>query len=369
MGKAPETDVLVIGAGVFGLSCAWACLRRGMRVIVAEAAVPGAGASGGVVGALSPHPPEAWSARKQFQLDALRSAPAHWAEVAAAGGLGSGYVRLGRLIPLADDAARARAEARAEGARTHWHDAGSWTVAPADRHSGWLAPQAAPHGAVFETLSARLTPRSAVAALAAALSARGGRLRCGWRALAVEDRSVRFDEGSIAAGVVIVAAGVGGRDLTPDLPCRGVKGQAALLRADAPAGAPLITADGVYVVPQPGGRVAVGSTSEDDWDDPTRVDARLDAVIAQAGALCPALAGAPVIERWAALRPRAARSDPMIGWAPGRTGVLIAGGGFKIGFGIAHAIGESLADMVEGHAPPLPPGFAVADHAAARVRP
>jgi glycine/D-amino acid oxidase-like deaminating enzyme len=27
-------DVLVVGAGVFGLGCAWACVRRGLKVIV-----------------------------------------------------------------------------------------------------------------------------------------------------------------------------------------------------------------------------------------------------------------------------------------------------------------------------------------------
>ena len=66
-----SVDVTVRGAGIFGLSVAWACLGRGATVRVIETAHPGAGSSGGLVGALSPHVPEAWNAKKAFQLDSL----------------------------------------------------------------------------------------------------------------------------------------------------------------------------------------------------------------------------------------------------------------------------------------------------------
>lgn len=363
MGKGFGVEVLVVGAGVFGLSCAWACLRRGMRVVVAdEAAAPGAGASGGLVGALSPHSPERWSAKKRFQLAALLAAPAEWAQVAAAGGVDPGYARVGRLIPLASEAARALAETRARAAQELWGGAAVWEVA--DPAPDWLARQAAAHGAVHETLSARVAPRAAVAALAAAVVARGGELRCGWRALAVEDGSVRFDGGPVKAGAVILATGATGGP-TREPPLRGVKGQAALLAATAPERTPLIYEDGVYVVPQPSRLVAVGATSEDTWDDPAATDARLEEVIARARALCPALRDAPIVERWAGLRPRGPRPDPMLGPLPGRERVYLASGGFKTGFGLAFAVGEAMADMVEGAALALPPGFTLAAHMAA----
>ena len=50
------TDVTVFGAGIFGLSVAWACQKKGARVRVIDPGGPGAGASGGVVGALEPKP-------------------------------------------------------------------------------------------------------------------------------------------------------------------------------------------------------------------------------------------------------------------------------------------------------------------------
>ena len=54
-------EVTVMGAGIFGLSVAWECLRRGARVQVIDPGGPGAGASGGVVGALAPPVPENWN--------------------------------------------------------------------------------------------------------------------------------------------------------------------------------------------------------------------------------------------------------------------------------------------------------------------
>ena len=66
-----SVDVTVRGAGVFGLSVAWACVARGARVRVLAPEGLGKGASAGLVGALAPHVPEAWNALKQFQLDSL----------------------------------------------------------------------------------------------------------------------------------------------------------------------------------------------------------------------------------------------------------------------------------------------------------
>ena len=79
-------DVTVLGAGIFGLSIAWACVARGARVRVIDPHGPGAGASGGVLGALAPHVPENWNDKKAFQLNSLLRAEIFWPEVEAIGG-------------------------------------------------------------------------------------------------------------------------------------------------------------------------------------------------------------------------------------------------------------------------------------------
>ena len=93
-------EVTVMGGGIFGLSIAFACACRGARVHLIERHRVGAGSSGGVVGALAPHTPENWNAKKQFQLDSLLMAEGFWADVARLSGIDPGYARLGRLQPL-----------------------------------------------------------------------------------------------------------------------------------------------------------------------------------------------------------------------------------------------------------------------------
>jgi glycine oxidase len=80
-----------------------------------------------------------------------------------------------------------------------------------------------------------------------------------------------------------------------------------------------------------------------EFADPQSTDARLDALIDRARRICPALRDAPVLERWAGLRPRAPRPDPMLGPLPGHPRVLAATGGFKTGFGLAPAVAAAIA--------------------------
>jgi len=343
-------DVTVIGGGIFGLSVAWACIRRGASVRLVERYRIGAGASGGLVGALAPHVPENWTQKKAFQLESLLMAQAWWDEVARTSGIDPGYSRSGRVQPLADDAAVARAETRAAGAAVNWGRDAVWQVMPVDRVPG--LPVQSPTGlVVHDTLSARLHPRRACAALAGAFVAMGGVL--------VEGAS------NPACGTTVWATGWEGLHQIANVQGRasggGVKGQAALLELDA-AAAPQILAEGLHIVPHADGTVAVGSTSERDFDDPHSTDAQLDAIIARATELCPALSGARVLERWAGVRPRARSRAPVLGDWPGRSGQFVANGGFKIGFGIAPKVGEVTADLVlEGH-DSIPQGFRVADN-------
>ncbi|MCE8524576.1 FAD-binding oxidoreductase [Ruegeria pomeroyi] len=330
-------DVTIRGAGIFGLSIAWACVLRGARVQVVDPFGPGAGSSGGLVGALAPHVPENWNAKKAFQFDSLMMAEGFWAGVEAAGGVSPGYGRTGRIQPLADDRAVALAHERAENARTLWQGRAEWRVCPVGEMGGWCPPS--PTGlVVHDTLSARMHPRRACAALVAALAVRGVEVL-----VEAPDR-----------GQVVHATGIAGLEELNRTQGRivgtGVKGQAALLRFDAGRQAPQLFADTVHIVPHADGTLAVGSTSERDYDDPTGTDAALDAVLDRAMQAVPLLHGAEVIERWAGVRPRSRSRAPMLGAHPLYPGQFIANGGFKIGFGMAPKVAQVMADLVlEGH--------------------
>lgn len=332
------TDIAVMGAGVLGLALAWDLVRRGLAVTVVEAERVGAGASGGLVGALAPHAPEGWNPAKALQLEALLSADGFWAGVAQAGGVDPGYARVGRVQPLPDAAALARAEARAEAARALWGGRADWRVLRAADAPGW---QLGGDWVVHDTLTGRISPRRALAALAAALASRGVAVVRGNRPPAGA-RAVVWANG--AAG--LAALGRGGPE----------KGQAALLALDR-RGAPVVTAPGLYVVPHADGTVAVGSTSERDFDDPQGTDERLEAVLDQARALLPELEGAPVIDRWAGLRPRAATRQPLLGPLPDRAGEFVLNGAFKTGFALAPLLAGMLADLLTGGPDRIPPGW------------
>ena len=256
-------DLTVRGAGIFGLSIAWVAARRGARVRVVDPGGPGAGASGGVVGALAPHTPDGWNGKKQFQFESLMMAETFWADVGSVSGLSAGYGRTGRLQPLADDAAVALARARAGAAAETWSGVAHWRVVPAP--AGPWSP-ASPTGLLVEdTLSARLHPRQAVDAAATAIRALGGEI--------VHEAP---DEGA----VVWATGWQGLADLSAALgrPAGdGVKGQALVLRFAAPANAPQLFVDGLHIVPHADGTVAIGSTSEHVFDDAAASDGQLDA--------------------------------------------------------------------------------------------
>jgi glycine/D-amino acid oxidase-like deaminating enzyme len=323
-------DVTVRGAGVLGLACAWACAERGARVRVVDPWGVGAGASGGVVGALSPHAPEGWDEGKAAQLESLRMQEGFWARVREAGGEDPGYARTGRLMPVADAKGVEAARRRGEAARELWGGIAEWRVEPVA--GGW--GPVSPAGVwVRDTLAARLAPRRGLAALAAAIRAKGGEV---------------VQEG-VEEGAVILATGVAG------LGGAGVKGQAAVLRRPGLEQEPQVYAGGVYVVPHADGTVAVGSTAEKEWSEPTATDEKLEAVIARARALVPALGEAPVVERWAAVRPRAASGQLWLGRDAG--GQFVANGGFRTGFGMAPLVGRWMADLVLEGRDGIPAGF------------
>ena len=108
--------------------------------------------------------------------------------------------------------------------------------------------------------------------------------------------------------------------------------------------------------------VAIGSTSERDFAAPDTTDAQLDDLIARVRAVCPDLAAAPVLERWAGVRPRSPSRAPMLGPWPGRDGQFVLNGGFKIGFGMAPRLAELAADLLLDGADAIPQGFRVSDN-------
>ncbi len=364
----------------------WAAVhaeRRGMKTLLADAGRLGGGASGGLLGALMPHMPDRWSQKKQFQFDALVSLEAEIAAIEAATGLSAGYRRSGRLIPLPKPHLRKIALGHSTDAESHWR-AGErrfhWHVLDRPPGEGWVDPAAGESGFVHDTLAARVAPRALTAALAAFLrKARHVRVLEQAEVTGIDPlRGTASLAGeAVAFGRCVLAAGYRSfpllEELTPGLQKplgQAVKGQAALLAADIDPGLPTIFRDGLYVVAHEGGHVAVGSTSENSFADPFSTDEQLDALIEAAREMVPALRGAPVVERWAGLRPKAIDRDPMVGAHPQNRNLIALTGGFKVSFGLAHRLAEAAICIASDASAEflLPESFAISNHIAVSSR-
>lgn len=376
-------DLLVVGGGVFGLWTAKRAVEAGLSVALVERQGIGAGASGGLLGALTAHAPDRWNAKKQFQFDALLELSDLVAALEAETGLNAGYARVGRLTPVRNAEYRRQLEARANEAVVNWRAAETGLVyAPrADgAFNGWLSADAAPEGYLLDALAARIDPRAYLAALAAWLRQRASVIEgVAWRGW---ENGARLSDGRrLDAGAVTLAGGVEGLGEIERLTGSDVGGasggRAALLRPPpgrVAGGEPLLYDGGVYVVAHGPDRVAVGGIGaegqgegQDNGDgEGVGEGLSLDDALARAEALCPALAGAELGEVWSGWRPRPWRRDPMLGRLPGAAPLWAINGGYKIGFGVAHRLARALVDHIIGASEPLaiPEAFDLKSHLA-----
>ncbi|MGG6896536.1 NAD(P)/FAD-dependent oxidoreductase [Rhizobium sp. BR 315] len=372
-----SVDLLIVGGGIMGLWAAVHAERLGIQTLLVDAGGFGQGASGGLLGALMPHMPDKWSEKKQFQFDALLSLEEEVAVLEAATGLSAGYRRAGRLIPLPKPHLRQIALGHQRDAETHWHQGRrefQWQVLDAAPVPGWIDPAAGESGFVFDTLAARVAPRALLDVLQRFLAtARYVRLVEGLNIDRIDPdggvavtsgEDIHFDRCILAAGYKSFPILDGLTHNRKSALGQPVKGQAALLKADIDGSLPVIFRDGLYIVPHEGGLVAVGSTSENRFEDPLATDGQLDDLLAAARAMAPVLAGAEVVERWAGLRPKAVDRDPMVGAHPDHPSLIALTGGFKVSFGLAHRLAE--AAVCEAANMPgcfkLPQSFTLASH-------
>ena len=370
-------DVIIIGGGVFGLSIARGTLAAGMSTLLIDKSEIGQGASYGLLGALLPHMSERWNEKKQFQFNALQRLSEVKAQLEEEVGMSIGYDRCGRVVPLATANLRERHEVRSKEAETLWHgpETGYFhrVYEPSDL-GGWLNKDLCPEGYAFDNFSARANPRAYCAAAKASVEKRGGSLLECTEVVDIKDTGngaeVLFKSGeTLSAGTVVLAAGYRSFPMLErltglDALGKGIKGQALIAKVGQADGLPILYDRKIYVVPHDGGVCAIGSTTEEEWDDENSTDERCDEIWAHAQTLCPMLKGAQILQRWAGIRPKAAKRDPMVGFLPNSKSVFAATGGFKIGFGLAHDIAkvsvERIADLESTIQ--LPASFEMAHH-------
>lgn len=335
-----NSEFLIIGAGVLGLSSAQRLLARGARVTLVERGVCGGEstwAGGGILSALCP-----WDYPDEVTRLTLRGAqmfPAYAQALFDATGIDPEYQVSGMLVLPPVELQAAKQWCAAHGARLE------------ERDGALLLPD------VAQVRNPRL-----LRALRTRVEALGGRIveRCEVRHIATEEGRVRHVAtscGEFAADSYIVTAGAWSKQVLGEhalqLDIRPVQGQMLLFKFDAPPIEHIVLQQQLYLIPRRDGHLLAGSTLEDvGFDKRTTIEAR-DSLRARAEQILPELRGMPLVQHWAGLRPGSPNNIPTIGRHPEIANLYVNSGHFRYGVTMAPASAEILANELEGRAQPL----------------
>jgi glycine oxidase len=353
-------DVVVIGAGVVGLSIAWRCAQRGLAVTVLDGR-PGSGASWTAAGMLAPVTELHYEGRSllRLNLDSAARYPGFVAELTDATGLDVGYRRCGTLqaawdaadlaalrdlhafqasLGIGSELLTGRQLRAAEPGLAAGLPGGLWA---ADDHQ---IDNRLLHGALR---------RAAAAAGVHEIPARVG----GWLLDGDRVTGVRTEDGQrVAAADVVLAAGAWSGDIAglpagalP--PVRPVKGQTLRLRgprgllAHVVRGA--VRGSPVYVVPRGDGGLVIGASSEEAGFDLRPRAGAVYELLRDAQLLIPALGEVEFVEVSTSVRPGSPDNAPMIGRGT-LDGLVIATGHYRNGILLTPLTADAVADLLTG---------------------
>ncbi len=368
--------IAIVGAGIVGLSCAWAMAKRGAAVTLFDSNFhPGRGASWAAAGMLAP----------AYEAAAEDGAHSRLFDLCLQGGeIWTGFARelaeaTGRdvlhfggpslaVALTAKDLAALQGLATALNARGVPFDALSTDEAVAQE------PQVSREnrGALLLHTDGQVDNRLLVDTLIRALekhpnvvfvNGEAPLMRTG-NALTIAG----FDKVVIAAGwqtphVMVDNTPLGA--MAPSLRAiEPVGGQMLALQRQSETPEMTLRCGSLYIVPK-AGRIVVGATvepgatgSEIDWET-------IHGLQAAAQKLCPALKRGDIIEAWRGTRPGTPDHAPMIGELAG-TGAFVASGHYRNGILLAPITAQIMADMIlEGKTGELAAAFSPARFAAA----
>jgi len=358
-------NVVVIGAGIVGVSIADALAVRGARVTVLDMRSPGRGASQASAGMLAPYI-EAHDHPELLELGARSLAlfDELIAGLRADTGREIEYARTGSLeVALTEDDTVRLAEIHrslvSSGVRSEWLG-----VAELLRAEPTVSPSAAgallieSHGLVgVDTLLRALIHRATFAGAVFESSA---------EAISVEQRNdrvdVRLDGRHLDADAVVIAGGSWSRRVrvanVSALPIRPVRGQLLHLRwHDSPRPARIVWGSRCYTVPWSDGSLLVGATVEDAGFEETPTVAGVHALTHHLLDLLPGARTASFDAVRVGLRPATADGLPAIGPLARAPRVIVATGHYRNGILLspltARMVSRCLLDREED------PAFAV----------
>ncbi len=361
-------DIVVVGAGVIGLSCAWRLAAGGAQVSIVDPR-PGRGSSFAAAGMLAPVTEVHFGEEALLSLT-LRAADA-WPDFAqrlrTASDLDPGYRDEGTLLVGLDAGDKAVLEQLFEFQRGLSLPV-TW-LGPTECRT--LEPLLAPgvRGGILAGQDRQIDNRRLLACLAEACR-RAGVVTVEERVLAVSHAAGAVDgvettAGRLGAPVVVLAAGyetgaIGGLTADDLPPVRPVKGEILRLRVrEGAAGGfalghtvrGVVQGTTVYVVPRADGGIVLGATMQEVGPDTAVEAGSVYRLLRDAIRLLPGIADVELLESLAGLRPGSPDNAPVVG-AKGPSGLVFATGHHRNGVLLAPVTAEAVAVLLEtGHLP------------------
>ena len=339
-------DVVIIGAGIIGLSLAISLRKQGLRVLVVERGEPGREASSAAAGMLVGSGTEMPEALKPLAAESARMYPEFAHELEDESGLRVDLREQGTILiscdadfphsaePISNEPLRSlEPQLILPGrGRPGLHGQGESSVAYIGERS--VDPRALTAAAIKAARHRRVDISSGIEVK--------GLLTSGDRV-----SGVQTDKTSYSAGTVVNCAGAwAGCMASQKFPVRPVKGQ-MLAVVGGPPLQHVVRADEVYLVPRSDGRIVIGSTLEDaGYDKQTDVNT-IQRLLHAAVALVPALAKAKVHDDWAGLRPGTPDELPILGETQTR-GYFVASGHYRDGILLAPITAQIMTDLIIG---------------------
>jgi glycine oxidase len=360
--------ILIIGAGVAGLSIGWRLAQAGADVEILERGLAGRGATWASAGMIAPGAElgAETTAMAAFADGARTRWPSFAAELEAASGMFVHYRQSGSLL-VAENPARAEAlQAAAHGSSSAQRGRGTMRSMVEGAAAHWLTPDELflrepllsndLLGALEIPTDAQVDNRALADALRVAGTRAGAKLRerCTVRTLVIADgraRGVTTEEGTREADLLVLACGawmnlVAGVNAEALPPVRPVKGQMIACEPLSGTALPqtLIWSDEVYLVPRHK-RLFIGATVEEAGFDTSVTREAREWLLNAATRVIPSLASWRVAEMWAGLRPRTPDDAPVLGTTH-IDRLLVAGGQFRNGILFAPLVAETVSRLI-----------------------